>query len=111
VSFNTTFNYVEAMKLSWPLLAVPAILLLCLNRREFAWPRIEGAVSHLVFRRQLGRAWFWLACAGTTALLLLSVVLPLAEIATASRTWVELPGALAAGWTAFWNSLLLAAGG
>ncbi|MCI0535826.1 MAG: 6-bladed beta-propeller [Verrucomicrobiales bacterium] len=108
VSFNTTFNYFEAIKLSWPLLAVLLALLL-LSPRTFVWPRLEGTVSPRLLRRQLGPVWFWLSSAVAGFLLLLSVFLPLAEIITASRTWIELPGALAAGGAAFWNSLLLAA--
>ena len=40
VSFNTTFNYTEALKLSWPQLALPLVILVWLSRRAFEWPRI-----------------------------------------------------------------------
>lgn len=109
VSFNTTFDYAAALRLSWPLVAAPLLLLLWLSRREIGWPRGEGAVPAPVFRRQLGRSWW--RCAGTVAVLIavLSAGLPLVELAGAARTWTELPKAAAAGVGAVWNSFWLAA--
>ena len=42
-------------------------------------------------------------------ILVLSVLLPLIELTTNARTWSELPGAVAAGSGAIWNSFWLAA--
>jgi len=39
---------------------------------------------------------------------ILSVALPLAQIALAKRTWTELPGAVEAGTGAIWNSFWFA---
>src|ERR1019366_185759 len=62
-----------------------------------------------LFRQQLGAGWFWL-CGGCTLLLcLLSVGLPVFQLMSVKRTWTELPGALAAGQDALWNSFSLAA--
>src|SRR5882724_11348330 len=58
VLFNTSFNTLGALQLSWPLVLAPLLLLFWLRRREISWPRLEGAVSAGVFRRQLGGAWF-----------------------------------------------------
>src|SRR5205814_7890484 len=41
VSFNTTFNYAEAMKMSCPLVIAPLVLLLALGRRHISWPNLE----------------------------------------------------------------------
>ena len=93
----------------WPLIVTPLLLIAWLRRRGVAWPRLEGAVAPALFRRQLGRGWFW--CSGTLALgvVVLSVGLPLADLAWAKRTWTELPSALAAGWNAGLNSFSFAA--
>ncbi|MBI3191565.1 MAG: hypothetical protein HYZ36_02790, partial [Pedosphaera parvula] len=51
VSFNTTFDYLRALQLSWPLIVGPLLLLAWLRRRAVAWPRLEGAVAPALFRR------------------------------------------------------------
>ena len=109
VRFNTTFDTVGALRLSWPLVLAPLLLLLWSARREFPWPRMEGPVSAKLFRQQLGRAWFWSCGAGTTLLCLLAVGLPLFQLISARRTWTELPGALSAGQSAVENSFIYAA--
>ena len=60
VRFNTTFDTLGALQLSWPLVLAPLLLLLWFARRELPWPRTEGPVSARLFRQQLGPAWFWL---------------------------------------------------
>jgi len=109
VRFNTAFDTRGALLLSWPLVLAPLLVLSWLAWREIRWPRLEGEVSAKLFRRQLGRGWFWLCGTGTVLVCLLSVGLPLMQIIGAKRTWVELPGALAAGWGAVWNSMFYAA--
>ena len=108
VRFNTTFDTLGALWLSWPLVVAPLLLLLWLARREFPWPRTDGPVSARLFRQQLGRPWFWFCGACTILLCLLAVGLPLFQLASVKRTWTELPGALAAGQRAVWNSFFLA---
>lgn len=110
VRFNTTFDSLGALRLSWPLVLGPLVLLLVFARREIPWPHLQAPVSPKLFRQQLGGAWFW-SCGACTALVcLLSVGLPLLQILSVKRTWTELPGALAARQSAAWNSLWLAAG-
>ena len=108
--FNTTFDSLGALILSWPLVAGPLLLLVWFYRRDLSWPRFQGAVPPKLFRRQLGRPWFVLSGGFGFAICLLSVGLPLCELASGSRTWTELPGAIAAGQSAVGNSLLPAAG-
>ena len=45
VLFNTTFNTLGALKLSWPMILTPLLLLIFFRRAEVIWPRVEGAVS------------------------------------------------------------------
>jgi len=109
VLFNTTFDTIGALKMSWPLMVAPLLLLIWFARREFPWPRTEGPVSAMLFRQQLGAGWFWV-CGGCTLMLcLLAVGLPVFQLISVKRTWTELPGALAAGQSALWNSFSLAA--
>ena len=108
VRFNTTFDTLGALQLSWPLVVAPLILLLGFARREFPWPRTEGPVSARLFRQQLGPGWFWFCGVGTVLLCLLAVGLPVFQLISVQRTWTELPGALAAGQSALWNSISLA---
>lgn len=109
VLFNTTFDTAGALRMSWPLILGPLLLLAVFARRDFPWPHREFPVSARLFRQQLGGPWFW-GCAGV-ALLLYGFAdgFPLLQLVTAHRTWTELPGALAAGQTAVWNSLWYAA--
>jgi len=109
VRFNTTFDTFGALRLSWPLVVAPLLLLIWFARREFPWPRMEGAVSAKLFRQQLGPGWFWFCGACTILLCLLAVGLPVLQLVSVKRTWTELPGALAAGQSAVWNSFFLAA--
>jgi ABC-type Fe3+ transport system permease subunit/DNA-binding beta-propeller fold protein YncE len=109
VLFNTTFDSVGALRLSWPLIVLPLLLLMLFAGRGIEWPRLEGPVSAKIFRRQLGPGFFYFCGAGTLLLCSLSVVVPLFQLISVKRTWTELPGALAAGQLAIGNSFFLAA--
>src|SRR5438445_12013479 len=109
VRFNTSFDTLGALRLSWPMVLAP-LLVIWLARREFSWPRLEGPVAPALLRQQLGRNWFWL-CGGCTILIcLLAVGVPLLELLSLKRTWTELPGAVAANENAIWNSFWFATG-
>lgn len=109
VRFNTQFDTSGALRLSMPLIIVPALLLLWAGKLRVRWPRVQGSVAALVFRRQLGSPWR-LGCGAVAALLVvLSAGLPLLEIAAAKRTWVELAGAVEASTRPIWNSFWFAA--
>jgi len=109
VSFNTTFDYLAALKLSWPLLLLPLSLRLFFHRREWRWPQPERPVPAKLFCRQLGSGWFAASAFITVGVLFLSLGLPLVQLLGARRTWSELSGALSAGQGALVNSFLLAA--
>ena len=109
IRFNTEFDTAGALKLCWPLMLGPLLLLLWFGRRALPWPHRQPTVAPRLFRRQLGRGLFWLSgCAGLV-LFFVSVALPLLQLVGVSRTWTELPGAVAAGQTALWNSFWFAA--
>jgi ABC-type Fe3+ transport system permease subunit len=111
VRFNTEFDTLGALKASYPLLVVPALLLLLFRRRTVAWPNVQGPVSGELFRRQLGPVWWCVSGCSSLALLFSSLVLPLFQILSASRTWSELFGAIAAGQGAIENSVLYSLAG
>src|SRR5208337_352109 len=79
VLFNTTFDTAGALKLSWPLVAGPLLLLIWFFGREIPWPRFQEAVPAKLFRQQLGPAWFLFSAGCAIPLCLLSVGLPLFE--------------------------------
>jgi ABC-type Fe3+ transport system permease subunit len=109
VRFSASFDTMGALELSWPLVLCPLLLLLWFIRQEIPWPKAEGPASSALFRRQLGRGWFWSCGAVTVLLCLVSVGLPLLQLVCEKRTWLELPGALAAGRAAIGNSVWFAA--
>ena len=109
VSFNTTFDYLSALTLSAPLLALSLILLVWLGRRDVSWPRSGGEVPPGLFRQRVGWALFLPAMLVTSGALVLSVGVPLGQLLASSRTWKELPSAFAAGHSALRNSILFAA--
>ncbi|TMP99839.1 MAG: ABC transporter permease subunit, partial [Verrucomicrobia bacterium] len=110
VSFNTTFDYAAAMRLSWPLVLAPLLMLFWLRRRDIAWPRLYGVMPARTFRRQLGAAWFKAAGLAAVASLCLSVAVPLVKLCSSERTWMEFVPALRAGKAAVISSAGLAAG-
>jgi ABC-type Fe3+ transport system permease subunit/sugar lactone lactonase YvrE len=110
IRFSTTFDTMGALLLSWPLVIGPLLLLVWFTRREIPWPHLEAAVPARLFRRQLGARWFYSCAACSLLLVVVSVALPLAQILSVRRTWTELPGALAAGQSAVWNSFWIPAG-
>lgn len=109
IRFNTEFDTTGALKLSWPLMFGPLLLLLWFGRRAVPWPHRQPTVAPGLFRRQLGRGLFWLSGCISLVLFFVSVALPLLQLVTVSRTWTELPGAVAAGQAALWNSFWYAA--
>ncbi len=109
VQFNTQFDALAALRLSVPLVIAPVLLLVWVTRRSVAWPRIQGTVPPIIFRRQLGSSWRIGCGLLATLLCVVSIGLPLGQIIFARRTWAELPGAIEASQGAIWNSFCFAA--
>ncbi len=108
VRFNTTFDSLAALLVSWPMVVTPLLLLIWFRHREVAWPRAEGPVPAKTFRQQLGPGWFRACGVGTIIISSLAVGLPLVQLLSTGRTWSEFPAALAAGQMACWNSIYFA---
>ncbi|HVV70134.1 MAG TPA: hypothetical protein VHI52_01265, partial [Verrucomicrobiae bacterium] len=109
IRFNTAFDTAGVMQLSWPLAILPVVLIAWFGARGVPWPHRQVSAPASLFRRQLGPTWFR-TCGVITALVcFLSVGLPVLQLLTTGRTWTELPGALAAGQAACWDSFWLAA--
>ena len=104
IRFNTELTTSGALKLCWPLVIGPLFLVFWLRRHEVPWPHHSNAVSGRLFLRQLGPSWFVFSGASAMLLCFSSVAVPLLQILSAHRTWTELPGAVAAGAGAIWNS-------
>jgi ABC-type Fe3+ transport system permease subunit/DNA-binding beta-propeller fold protein YncE len=108
VQFNTNLDPVAALRLSWPLIVVPAALLLCFRRFEYVWPRESGTDFAPVLRRQLGPAFLTGVSLVSILVVTLALLVPLAELVAAPRTWREFIPAVRAGMPALANSLLYA---
>jgi ABC-type Fe3+ transport system permease subunit len=105
IRFNTEFDTIGALRSTYPLLVAPILLLLWFSRRPVRWPHVDAPVPARLFRQQLGPGWFLAGGFCGCFALGCSLVLPLVQIFSARRTWTELPGAVAAGQSAIWNSL------
>src|SRR5262245_51392262 len=44
VRFNTNLDAVGALKISWPLILTPILVLICFGRRHIAWPNVEERI-------------------------------------------------------------------
>src|SRR5262249_10367200 len=100
---------IGTLKLCWPLVLGPLLVLACFAGKDIPWPHFEESVSPGLFRHQLGWVWFGLSGLCTVVVCSLSVGLPFFQVLSVRRTWTELPGALAAGQSAIWNSFWFAA--
>lgn len=109
VQFNTTFDYMEALKLSWPMLVFPLLLVVLLARKPIAWPQGLRDWDHNNFRRLMGFL-RWVAIGFSIGLIVLAFAMPLGQLVLSSGTWEHLSTAFAAGQSAFWQSLILALG-
>jgi ABC-type Fe3+ transport system permease subunit/DNA-binding beta-propeller fold protein YncE len=109
VSFNTNFDYAAALRLGWPMILCPLLLLIAFrrNRVSFTW-KSQGATGTL-FRRSLGPKLFLVAIAIACIAIFFSIVIPLAQLTTSARTWREFLPAVEAGHFAITYSLLFAA--
>lgn len=109
VGFSSNFDSLAALKLSLPLVVAPLVLLITFSRADISWPALRGNLPARIFRRQLGQGWFSVASLLALTIFALSVGVPVGQLASTARTWVELPGAVEAGQGALWNSIWLAA--
>ena len=108
VQFNTSLDAAAALRLSWPLILGPVLLIFFLRRGSVPWPRENGREVAAQLRRQLGPTWLGVSRVVTAVALGLSVLAPLAQIVFHARTWSEFLPALAAGQSALMHSVFYA---
>jgi ABC-type Fe3+ transport system permease subunit/DNA-binding beta-propeller fold protein YncE len=107
VNFNTTFDYMTALRLCWPMVLAPLLLVWWMRRVETPWGWRADKAAPEVFRGRLGGLWTLSACVAL-ATIFFSVGIPLGHLAGSPGTWNELVPALAAGQAAFWHSAVFA---
>ncbi len=108
VQFNTNLDALAALRLSWPLILAPGLLILCLRRTAIPWPRASAADLAPALRQQLGSGWFGISAVVCALVLVFSLLVPLAQLVGHARTWSEFIPAFAAGQSAVFNSLFYA---
>jgi iron(III) transport system permease protein len=109
VRFNTTFDYVAALELCWPLVLAPLLLVLCFRGGDTGLSWLSNPAGARALRRQLGAAWHRSGGAAAALLSGFSLGIPLWQLAGSRKTWHEFFPALAAGRAAIYHSLLFAA--
>ncbi|MGV3773062.1 MAG: ABC transporter permease, partial [Verrucomicrobiales bacterium] len=106
--FNVNFNFLEALQLGWPMLLGPLCLLLIAQSKEIDF-RFKGGVvmESALLNKRLGAPWLVVSCLLSAALIFFAAFLPLFQLATSARTFVELAPAFLAGKSALFNSVVI----
>lgn len=109
IRFNTGGDPWSAIRETWPMFLLPAILLPWLRPAQFSWPRRDSNLPSPLIRSRLG---FWHLISLTASIVLLGSVLflPLWMLTSNPRTWSELPGAFSANAPALGMTLLTCLG-
>ncbi len=105
VDFNTTFDNMAALRMCWPLLLVPMLLLFCFRGKEVGWSWRTNGVTAALWRRQLGASWWWGSAIISMIAIVFSVCVPAWQLVGSTRTWHEFGTAFAAGQSALGHSL------
>ena len=111
VQFSTNLETASAWRAGWPLLllSVGALAVAWVSWPKTTWVVPRDAATASLLRERLAPWVPYLLIAGS-CILFLALVLPLAELVGAGRTWQQLPGAWQAGRGALGHSLLYAGG-
>jgi ABC-type Fe3+ transport system permease subunit/DNA-binding beta-propeller fold protein YncE len=109
LSFNTKFDYAEALRLGWPMILCPLLLLVVFRRTNVSFGWKSTGVSGPLFQRSLGQPLKWVAAAVSLFAIFFSLAIPIAQLAGSARTWREFLPALAASQSAVTYSLAFAA--
>jgi ABC-type Fe3+ transport system permease subunit/DNA-binding beta-propeller fold protein YncE len=110
VQFNSTFNYVEAIKLGWPLIVAPGLMLLGIPKQIEVWGA-RNPLNPERFADALGGGWRFASGILSVGLLIASVAFPLGHLASSASAWKQLAPAFAAGHSAFGASLITSLAG
>jgi iron(III) transport system permease protein len=109
LAFTTRLDEAGAWMASLPMIIAPLLLLIVCRRTGIPWPGKDQPATGEAFWRQLRGGCGWTARTLTALLLLLSLGLPLQQLAATKRTWTELPNLFRAAPDTIWNSFLFAA--
>lgn len=110
IRFNTGGDLSSALRTTWPMVALPALLLLGIRPAELTWPSLSGVSPHRLFATRLGTLHLPLLGFGF-AILGVSLGIPCMDLLLNPRTWTELRGATTANGTVIWTTLATAIGG
>src|SRR4051812_30180596 len=88
VSFNANFDYWEALRIGWPLIVAPLLLVLFMRDRVEVWPA-RNPLSHVRFAESLGSGWRILLGIVSVGLLALSVGFPFVHLAASPKSWMQ----------------------
>jgi iron(III) transport system permease protein len=105
--FNIGFNFSEAAKLSWPLALGPILLLAVARSNQFKLHAGAFAGEGL-WSDRVGFPLLIVTGCASMAAILLSAGLPMFQLASAPRTFIELLPAIEAGKSALANSVTIA---
>ena len=108
VRFNTTFDSLAALLVSWPMVVTPLLLLIWFRTAKSRGRERKDRCRQNSFANNWARAGSGVCGVGTVLISSLAVGLPLVQLLSTGRTWSEFPAALAAGQMACWNSLYFA---
>lgn len=107
LAFSTRFDYATAIKLGWPLVLGPLVLLALLRYRPVAFQFRGSEFPSNLVRARLGKT-FFIVAALSVLLLAFSVLLPAFQLLASARTWTEFFPAISAGGSAALNSIFFA---
>jgi iron(III) transport system permease protein len=97
IQFNSSLDAGAALRLCWPLILLPMVLLALGRRSGFPWPRQVDEDFSRALRRQLGPVLFWGTTILSVLIILMALLVPLTQLLLTPRTWSEfIPTALAA---------------
>jgi len=108
IRFETNLNASAAFSASLPLIVAPLLLLLLWRGREVTWGA-DTQLSARALRTQVGAPLRVIAALATIGILATSVALPMWQLISARRTWLELGSASVAVSHVTQNSVLFAA--
>jgi ABC-type Fe3+ transport system permease subunit/DNA-binding beta-propeller fold protein YncE len=109
LAFSTRFDYATALRLSWPLILAPILILALLRFRPAKLHFRAAHFPNQLYRERLA-ALFPFSAAVALVITAVSVFFPLYQLLASARTWTEFLPAISAGRNALANSLLFALG-
>jgi ABC-type Fe3+ transport system permease subunit/DNA-binding beta-propeller fold protein YncE len=109
LAFSTRFDYATALRLSWPLILAPILILALLRFRPAKLHFRAANFPHRLYRERLA-GFFPFSASVALVITAVSVFFPLYQLLASARTWTEFLPAISAGRNALANSLLFALG-